>query len=190
MLSGVSSRKARGRADRFMSWKPLVQWPKANRAVIWSNTCLVTSSYQSERADSDIEHLCPLWWKLFPAAPVRCWEAKAAQGTSCFDLGSAPAAPVAAQLQSWFLLGLSVPGNVVGWAGVAEPSFLAMRWDIAGAQLGFRVPSWICGGLGLGGGGVIFSCTNWVVKLEVKIYKIEEEILYFVCFQFLDEAFL
>lgn len=109
MLSGVSSRKARGRADRFMSWKPLVQWPKANRVVIWSNTCLVTSSYQSERADSDIEHLCPLWWKLFPAAPVRCWEAKAAQGTSCFDLGSAPAAPVAAQLLSWFLLGLRCP---------------------------------------------------------------------------------
>lgn len=74
MLSGVSSRKARGRTDGFMSWKPRIQWPKVHGTVIWPTLALSHLLIKvTRRADSANEHFCPLWLKLFPPAPGEGW---------------------------------------------------------------------------------------------------------------------
>lgn len=147
MFSRVSSRKARERwTDSYPENNWYRSWKKAE--VIWLNTCHLALSHLVVKARGRILTLnfsasCHSRTPFPRQPPSEGWERRQPR-TLLLWLMACLHGSAAAKVLSWLSSASGVTGNIVSWAEISEPLFLAMRWEIASAQPDFLITGWVC----------------------------------------------
>lgn len=141
MPSWGSNLKAKGITDRLKSWKYLIEWPKVNGTVIWLHLAL---SHLLIKVKGQI-----LYWTFLPTAletsPASIMVGRRRWLRSHLALTNALSQRLSCHRTAELVFTLPQVSLVtVSWAEIAESLFLAMRREIASAQLGFLITGWVC----------------------------------------------
>lgn len=136
-----SSLKAKGTADRLKSWKYLIEWPQINGTVIWLYLAL---SHLLIKVKGQI-----LYWTFLPttleASPSSKMVGRQRWLGNHLALTNALSQRLSCHRTAELVFTLpQVSLATVSWAEIAESLFLAMRREIASAQLGFLITGWVC----------------------------------------------